>query len=121
MTRPEAQRSEERVPGERSSGAALVDTTSRPKPPTSLGPARRRSSHAVSAMVLILRPGQTSRQGRSALMDTNGRVTVVRSCCARTHIAVEQNDELSKQLSRQERHIKSLLLALGQQIEEDDN
>jgi len=54
MTRPEAQRSEARVPGERSSGAALVDTTSRPKPPTSLGPARRRSSHAVSAMVLIV-------------------------------------------------------------------
>lgn len=34
--------------------------------------------------------------------------------------ATEQNDELTKQLSRQERHIKRLVLALGQQIEEDD-
>lgn len=34
--------------------------------------------------------------------------------------AAAQNDVLTHQLDRQERHIKKLILALGQQIEDDD-
>ena len=34
--------------------------------------------------------------------------------------AAAQNDELTKQLNRQERHIRNLVLALGHHIEEDD-